>query len=371
MRRGSKQQRQIQNPGPEQHVLKTSMATPAAFTSSEQVGQMKPSTPPSPMYTTGPMTEPQMRVLRSANRFLSINVPRKILKSTTYKGVQEHVGDGLVGAIWYGEIQLVVEYRSTNKRDMALQTIRSINSDKEIGQPIGPGEPKLYMSWVVNVHWRAKPADLPKALHRHFQGSGYSSPFSYGLFDSTTKNIKKPLRIIFHQAPPLVNKRFDIPGWCKTPRREVITGSQFPLQIAQSTIEEGSTVTTDEEDLDTGVEEDTPSEAIKDSVENEESAASGSSDDDDPESSGGEAESSDSEDDESSPSGRAEGNTTPCLVSTGKSVAITSKLPFATTTRAPFVIKQREDPLPLAPNSKSQKVRPSNIPFFFTCPELY
>ena len=186
------------------------------------------------------MSKLQLELLRSENRFMSITIlvpkPRNqaaFVKAEldTVSDVQRRSGPGLLGAIWYGR-QLVVEFATCAQRDRALRTITRGSSTlvKENVLPIGSGEggrPRLYMSWLLPFYREDTPATLASALEDHFDGTGYSSFFTFGQFDRPEGYI----RIIFHNAPPAL--KTILKSYCFQERSfflDAVTKSDYSLQ---------------------------------------------------------------------------------------------------------------------------------------------
>ena len=197
------------------------------------------------VFETYKMTKLQLEVLESEDRFLSIAVPRSnthrkrreregtILE--TVFDVQQYAGNGFVGAIWYSRSELVVEFLTRAQRNRALHTIprRSAVIAQENVQPIKPeqpGGPKLYFSWTLPVYPEDTAGALSAALNLHFEGTGYSSFYTFNRFDRP----KGYLRIIFHKAhPPL---KWNLRGTSFKERRfrkEIVTENDYSLQAEE------------------------------------------------------------------------------------------------------------------------------------------
>jgi len=186
------------------------------------------------------MNKLQLELLTSENRFLSINVlvprPRVLAAYVNAEldavfDVQRRAGAGFVRAIWYGSA-LIAEFVTCAQRDRALSSIIEDPSPlvkKNVGS-IGSGEagePELYMSWVLPFYREDTPAALSSALEDHFDGTGYSSFFTFGQFDRPEGYI----RIIFHNAPPAL--KTILKSHCFQERWfwiESVTESDYPLQ---------------------------------------------------------------------------------------------------------------------------------------------
>ncbi len=221
------------------------VATP--FESHEQVGRIISTSFSCLRITTQTMTGSQLKLLRSENRFLSVTLPnlqnekseRKAARRKVQEHVQQHAGDGLTGAIWYGFAEFIVGYETRAQRDRALRTISedSLTLALKGVQPIGPGGPKLHMSWIVDYHPKDTPAALSSALHRHFGGTGYRSSYSFGQYDQP----KNMLRIVFHNAPPFMDDklRFGLSPRKKL-RRQVVTSDDYSLCKEQTPTEGGA-----------------------------------------------------------------------------------------------------------------------------------
>lgn len=144
--------------------------------------------------------------------------------------IQEYGKDGLIGAVWYGAYELIVEYVTSHRRDTAVQTIREGSSDTSSINvlPIGPGGHKSYATWTLPWYKEDSPAALTKALHDHFEGTGYSSFYTYGRIDVS----RGLLRIIFHHAPP--NLAWTLEGAVgfreRKFRQEVVSADDYPLR---------------------------------------------------------------------------------------------------------------------------------------------
>lgn len=189
---------------------------------------------------THSMSKLQLELLRSENRFLSITtlVPKSRGQAANAKAeldavydIQRRAGVGFVGAVWYGR-ELIVEFVTREQRDSALSSMIEDLSPlvkKKIGS-IGSGEAgdsKLYMSWVLPYYPRDTPATLSSALDDHFDGTGYSSFYTFGKFDRPEGRI----RIIFHNAPPALKQILE--SHCFQERCfwvETVTDSDYPLQ---------------------------------------------------------------------------------------------------------------------------------------------
>ncbi len=186
------------------------------------------------------MSKLQLELLRSENRFLSITIsvpkPRDRAAFVTAEldavfDARRCAGAGFIGAIWYWR-ELIVEFATCAQRDRALRTITRGSSTlvKENVQPIGSGEgggPRLYMSWILPFYREDTPATLSRALDDHFDGTGYSSFFTFGQFDRPEGYI----RIIFHNAPPALKSI--LKSHCFQERSffiDVVTKSDYPLQ---------------------------------------------------------------------------------------------------------------------------------------------
>lgn len=186
------------------------------------------------------MSKLQLELLRSENRFISITtlVPKPRNQAAFVKAeldavsdVQQRSGPGLLGAIWYGR-QLIVEFATCAQRDRALRTMTRGSSTlvKENVHQIGSGEgggARLYMSWLLPFYREDTPATLSSALEDHFDGTGYSSFFTFGQFDRPEGYI----RIIFHNAPPAL--KTILKSHCFRERSfflDAVTNSDFPLQ---------------------------------------------------------------------------------------------------------------------------------------------
>jgi len=211
---------------------------------SGQWGRVASTADPNRTLSTRSMTEQQLQVLRSEDRFLSITVtkpkaPRlkghiEAMKLDVVFDVQQFAGKGLVSAVWYGWFDLVVEYGTPAQRDRALHAIPkgSKTLAKKDVQSIGseePSGPKLCVSWTVAYRFKDTPETLSSALHHHFDGTGYSSSYTFGRFDCP----KGILRIIFHKAPPALERILVCNSSSFQERRfrtEVVTENDYPLQ---------------------------------------------------------------------------------------------------------------------------------------------
>ena len=190
-------------------------------------------------FTARRMAESQLAILISEGRFLSISRPfreyrldKQELESAMtniYNIVKEQAEDGLVGAIWYGPDELIVEYVTIAHRDRAILNLLDDAPvlDKQEIQAIGHGGPKLYMSWVVPLQKEDTTAALANALSRYFRHSGYSSLYTYGHFGLPSGL----LRIIFHKPPPVLADYliFGVPYRDRKIQIEAVVRNTFPL----------------------------------------------------------------------------------------------------------------------------------------------
>ena len=188
------------------------------------------------------MTKPQLEVLESEDRFLSIAIPKSDTHPTrreregtrmeTVLDVQQYAGNGFVGAIWYSRSELVVEFLTRAQRNRALHTIPRSSTviAQENIQPIRPqqpGGPRLYFSWILPVYPEDTAGALTTALNLHFEGTGYSSFYTFNRFDRPEGYF----RIIFHKAhPPL---KCNLQGTSfeeRCFRKEIVTENAYSLQ---------------------------------------------------------------------------------------------------------------------------------------------
>ena len=183
-----------------------------------------------------PLTRPQLDVLGSENRFLAISIassefeeneePTDFARLNVVFDVRESANDGLIGAVWYGSFELVVEYATPSQRDEALRAL----ARKDV-RPLEPpvlGGPRLLMSWVIPVFPEDSAEGLASALEDYFEGTGFSSLYTYGRFGCS----KASFRIVFHNPPPpltWVLKGVEFAE--RLYRPDVVTGDDFRLRL--------------------------------------------------------------------------------------------------------------------------------------------
>lgn len=202
-----------------------------------------------PTYIAKPMTEAQLAMLKSENRFVSIpfafnssgEEELRAAMTDIYDAVERYGGDGLVGALWYGTSELVVEYSQTSQRDKAFLGVSEtcLGWAKDI-RALGPGGPELCMSWIIPFQPEDSPTALAEALQKHFRGTGYSSSYMYGRFDL----LEGLLRIVFHKPPPPLGNILLWPGssHMRELQEEVVIKDYYPLHTEQQYDEDRDTL---------------------------------------------------------------------------------------------------------------------------------
>lgn len=192
------------------------------------------------------MGEARLELMKSDNRFLSIHLqkakkprPNREIEAEKFKlgyDVREVAEKGLIGLVWYGWFDLVAEYKTPKSRDKASIKLRQacrqgrlavVARDIKRIAPEKAGLPELVISWKIAFKGDDTPAMLSEALSRFFDGTGYTSSYTYGRFDQP-ENI---IRLIFHKMPPSGGGALQ---WDSSRERrfrtEVIAKGDFPLQ---------------------------------------------------------------------------------------------------------------------------------------------